>query len=93
MLRPDVEEALDAHFDRFVFGVGFCEMGEEQCQGLSVFECLRAALLLIGQLEILFKRCGRGCGHELSCNWKIWAFNYGRSEHTVKSSARRITIK
>ena len=54
MLRPDVEEALDAHFDRFVFGVGFCEMCEKQCQGLSVFECLRAALLLIGQLEMIF---------------------------------------
>ena len=54
MLRPDVEEALDAHFDRFVFGVGFCEMCEEQCQGLSVFECLRAALSLIDQLVAFY---------------------------------------
>ena len=54
MLRPDVVEALDAHFNRFVLGVILREMGEEQCQGLSVFECLRAALLLIGQLEMIF---------------------------------------
>ena len=54
MLCPDAEEALDAHFDSFVFGTIFHEAGEEQCQGLSVFECLRAALLLIGQLEMIF---------------------------------------
>lgn len=29
-------------------------MSEEQCQGLSVFECLRAALLLIDQLVAFY---------------------------------------
>ena len=45
MLCPDVEEALDAQFDSFVFGTIFDEAGEEQCQGLPVFEGLRATLL------------------------------------------------
>jgi hypothetical protein len=31
VFSPDVEEALDALFDRFGFGVVLREMGEEEC--------------------------------------------------------------
>jgi hypothetical protein len=44
MLCSNVEEALDAHLNRLLLGMIVDETAEEECQGLSVFECLRATL-------------------------------------------------